>query len=108
MTKTIGLFVNTTKENAKQVVTDVITLLKRKEVQPLIPNEQALHLGLTQTGISTEQMVDESELVIVLGGDGTLLSAAHTTNIENVPILAITSVISVSLQMRQYMISYQH
>ncbi|MYB63665.1 NAD(+) kinase [Candidatus Poribacteria bacterium] len=89
MTKKIGLFVNTTKENAKQVVADVIALLKSKEVQPLIPNEQALLLGLTQTGISTEQMVDAAELVIVLGGDGTLLSAAHTINIENVPILAI-------------------
>ncbi len=89
MTKKIGFFVNTTKENAKQVVADVNSLLKSEGIQSLIPNEQALGLGLPETGISTEQMVEEAELVLVLGGDGTLLSAAHTTNIENVPILAI-------------------
>ncbi len=89
MTKKIGFFVNTTKENAQQVVSDVTALLKSEEVQALIPNEQALALGLPQTNISTEQMVEEADLVLVLGGDGTLLSAAHTPSIENVPILAI-------------------
>lgn len=89
MTKKIGFFVNTTKENAPQVVSDVTALLKSEEVQALIPNEQALALGLPQTNINTEQMVEEADLVLVLGGDGTLLSAAHTPSIENVPILAI-------------------
>ena len=89
MTKKIGFFVNTTKENAPQVVSDVIGLLKSEQVQALIPNEQALALGLPQTNISIEQMVEEADLVLVLGGDGTLLSAAHMTSIENVPILAI-------------------
>lgn len=89
MTKKIGFFVNTTKENAPKVVADVIGLLKSKQVQSLIPNEQALALGLPQTNISTEQMVEEADLVLVLGGDGTLLSAAHMTSIENVPLLAI-------------------
>ena len=28
-------------------------------------------------------------MLLVLGGDGTLLSAAHTPEVENVPILAI-------------------
>ena len=89
MTRKIGFFVNTTKENAPQVVADVMELLKSERVQSLIPNEHALALGLPQTNISTEQMVEEAEIVLVLGGDGTLLSAAHTTNIEKVPILAI-------------------
>lgn len=89
MTKKIGFFVNTTKENAPQVVADVIALLNSEGVQSLIPNEHAFALGLPQTNISTEQMVEDADLVLVLGGDGTLLSAAHMTSIENVPILAI-------------------
>ena len=89
MTKKVGFFVNTTKENAPQIVADVSELLKKAGIIPLVPEEQAEALGLPLTGITTEEMVQEAELVLVLGGDGTLLSAAHTPQIENVPILAI-------------------
>ena len=34
-------------------------------------------------------IVSLSDLILVLGGDGTLLNAAHTPGIENVPILAV-------------------
>ena len=89
MTKKVGFFVNTNKEKAAQVVIEVSVLLKKAGVIPIIPDEQAKALGFPDTGISTDQMVEESDLVIVLGGDGTLLSAAHTPNIEKIPILAI-------------------
>ncbi|MCG9129539.1 NAD(+)/NADH kinase [Candidatus Poribacteria bacterium] len=89
MTKKVGFFVNTSKEKAAQVVIEVSLFLKKAGAIPIIPSEQAKVLGFTDTGISTDQMVEESDLVIVLGGDGTLLSAAHTPNIEKIPILAI-------------------
>ena len=89
MTKKVGFFVNTNKEKATQVVLEVFGLLKKAGAIPIIPGEQAKALGLPDTGISTDQMVEESDLVIVLGGDGTLLSAAHTPKIEKIPILAI-------------------
>ena len=89
MTKKVGFFVNTNKEKAAQVVIEVSGLLKKAGAIPIIPDEQAKALGFPDTGISIDQMVDKSDLVIVLGGDGTLLSAAHTPNIEKIPILAI-------------------
>jgi len=89
MTKKVGFFVNTSKEKAARVVAKVSKWLRKEGVIPLIPDEQAAALGIPLTGISTAQMVAESELLLVLGGDGTLLSAAHTPQIENVPILAI-------------------
>ncbi|MCE2402647.1 NAD(+)/NADH kinase [Candidatus Poribacteria bacterium] len=89
MTKKVGFFVNTTKEKAPQIVADVSELLKKAGVVPLVPDEQAKALGLPLTGITTTQMVEEANVILVLGGDGTLLSAAHTPQIENVPILAI-------------------
>ena len=89
MTKKVGFFVNTTKEKAPQIVADVSELLKKAAVVPLVPDEQAKALGLPLTGITTTQMVEEADVILVLGGDGTLLSAAHTPQIENVPILAI-------------------
>lgn len=89
MTKKIGFFVNTSKEKAARIVAKVSKWLRKEGVIPLIPDEQAAALGIPLTGIGTAQMVEESELILVLGGDGTLLSAAHTPLIENVPILAI-------------------
>ena len=87
--KTVGFFVNTTKANAAGIVKDVSTWLKARGIAPLLPEEQAIELGHPQTGISKTEVVEEADMLLVLGGDGTLLSAAHTSEIENVPILAI-------------------
>ena len=88
--KQVGFFVNTTKANAADVVEGVSTWLKKRSIVPLLPEEQASALGKTsQTRISKADVVAQADVILVLGGDGTLLSAAHMPQIENVPILAI-------------------
>ena len=87
--KKVGFFVNTTKANAAGIVKDVSTWLKARGIIPLLPEEQAVELGYPQTGISKTEVVEQADMLLVLGGDGTLLSAAHTPQIEHVPILAI-------------------
>ena len=85
----VGLFVNTTKANAGGVVEGVSAWLQERGIVPLLPEEQAIELGCPRTGISKTELVEQADVLLVLGGDGTLLSAAHTPKIENVPILAI-------------------
>ena len=87
--KNVGLFVNTTKANAAGVVEGVSAWLQERGIIPLLPEEQAIELEFPQTGISKTEVVEQADVLLVLGGDGTLLSAAHTPKIENVPILAI-------------------
>ena len=87
--KNVGLFVNTTKANAASVVEGVSAWLQERGIVPLLPKEQAIALGCPRTRISKTEVVEQSDVLLVLGGDGTLLSAAHTPKIENVPILAI-------------------
>ncbi|RKU18463.1 NAD(+) kinase [Candidatus Poribacteria bacterium] len=87
--KNVGLFVNTTKANAGDVVKGVSMWLEEQSIVPLLSDEQAVALGQSQTGISKTEVVEQADVLLVLGGDGTLLSAAHTSKIENVPILAI-------------------
>ena len=87
--KSVGLFVNTTKANAADIVKGVSMWLKEQNILPLLSEEQAIALGQPQTGISKTDVVEQADVLLVLGGDGTLLSAAHTPKIENVPILAI-------------------
>ncbi len=85
----IGFFVNTRKSNAPALVAEVTEWLKKRDVIPLLPDEQAEKLGFAKTGLNTDAIVERSDVLLVLGGDGTLLSAAHTPGIEKVPILAI-------------------
>ena len=87
--KNVGFFVNTTKANAAGIVEGVSAWLEERGIVPLLPEEQAVELGHLATGISKTEMVEQADVLLVLGGDGTLLSAAHTPQVENVPILAI-------------------
>ena len=88
--KSVGFFVNTSKVNAAKVVEGVSTWLRERGIVSLLPEEQADALGrISQTPISKIDVVEQADVILVLGGDGTLLSAAHMPQIENVPILAI-------------------
>ncbi len=88
--KSVGFFVNTTKTNAASVVEGVSTWLRERDIVPLLSEDQAVALGKTsQANISKMDVVEQADVILVLGGDGTLLSAAHMPQIENVPILAI-------------------
>ena len=87
--KTVGFFVNTSKSQAAQVVAEASKWLQRHGIKPLIPDEQAIALGIPRGGVDENEVVVQSDVLLVLGGDGTLLSVVHTSMIENVPILAV-------------------
>ena len=87
--KTIGFFVNTTKEKALEVVPETVAWLREKGVESLIADDEADAVGIRKVGCDRDTVVGRSDLILVLGGDGTLLNAVHTPRIENVPILAV-------------------
>ena len=87
--KTIGFFVNTTKEKALEVVPETVAWLRKKGVESLIADDEADAVGIRKVGCDRDTVVGRSDLILVLGGDGTLLNAVHTPRIENVPILAV-------------------
>ena len=86
--KTVGLFVNTAKPHALQVATEAFDWLRKHGAKPLVPDAEAALLGLTGAGCNRRELASQSDLLLVLGGDGTLLDAAHIPDIEKVPILA--------------------
>ncbi|HIC16926.1 TPA: NAD(+) kinase [Candidatus Poribacteria bacterium] len=87
--KTIGFFVNTTKKKALEVVPATVAWLREKGVESLIADDEADAVGIRKVGCDRDTVVGRSDLILVLGGDGTLLNAVHTPRIENVPILAV-------------------
>ena len=98
--KTIGFFINTTKPATFDIVPATIAWLRKQGIQSLVASDEAKTIGLYQPevainlesggkGIDRAQVVTDSDLILVLGGDGTLLNAVHTSGIEEVPILAV-------------------
>jgi NAD+ kinase len=87
--KTIGIIVNTSKLKAAEVVIEVCQWLRSKGIKPLLPDEKAVILGIPCDGYTEEQVVIQSDALIVLGGDGTLLGVAHIPYADRVPILGV-------------------
>ena len=87
--KTIGFFVNTSKKKALEVVPSTVAWLRKQGIESLIADDEADAVGIRKVGCNRDAIVDRSDLILVLGGDGTLLNAVHTSGIENVPILAV-------------------
>ena len=98
--KTIGFFINTTKPATFDIVPATIAWLRKQGIQSLVASDEAKTIGLYQPevainlesedkGIDRAQVVTDSDLILVLGGDGTLLNAVHTAGIEQVPIFAV-------------------
>ena len=87
--KTIGIIVNASKPKAAEVVVESSHWLRSKGIKPLVPDEKAGALGIPCDGYTQEQVVMQSDVLIVLGGDGTLLGVAHVPYVEEVPILGV-------------------
>ena len=74
--KTIGLIINSYKEQIVQIGRQVITLLREQNVNVLAMGEEAEALALNV--VSAETFCNEAQMVLVIGGDGTMLRAART------------------------------
>jgi NAD+ kinase len=73
---------------AAQVVPDLIAWLRQRGVEALLDAESADYAD-SDAGRSREEIVRDAGLVVVLGGDGTLLSAARAIAGRDIPIFAV-------------------
>lgn len=86
--KTIGLVVRNDMQSRQQKVQQVVDALTRHARVLVHCLEYDQPLGEI-TNTSLNQLVTEADLVISLGGDGTLLTAARATAGINIPLLGI-------------------
>jgi len=88
--KSIGIIANTSKEGAAQVIAEVSDWLKNRNVNPITTKDCAVALKLTDCmAMESEQLIHNSDCIIVFGGDGTLLNAVRLPGAESVPILPV-------------------
>jgi len=91
----IGIIANITKENVSDVVSSLITELKTQKMDYLLTKAFAeyndkLKIEIGEDFISDDENVyKKSDLIISIGGDGTLLSTAYRAQFYDKPVLGL-------------------
>jgi len=90
MIRTVGIISRPRREDIARVVPPLIEWLRAHGVEVVCDSETGECIGpLTGQTRKREELPAHSDLLIVLGGDGTLLSAARLAAAHQVPILAV-------------------
>ena len=88
MLKKIGVYAKKNHPDAEQLALTICERLGREKIEVLLEDSLAEQIGQVN-GYAGEDIPDEVDLIIVLGGDGTLISVARQVGERNVPILGI-------------------
>jgi NAD+ kinase len=86
---TIGIISRPRRSNLEVVVPPLLHWLAARGIHTLYDNETAGVLQDSSKGRNRLQVAQESQLLLVLGGDGTLLAAARVAAPLGIPILPI-------------------
>jgi NAD+ kinase len=86
--KTVGIISKPMVPQASNLLPELITWLKARKIDVLYDLQTAVYLRVND-GVPREQVPDDCDLIIVLGGDGTLLSAARAIGGRDIPLFAV-------------------
>ncbi len=86
--KRIGIFAKPQRETIREVMPPLLAWLRERKMEVLCDRETAECLP-GETGVSREEFAGKVDLLLVLGGDGTLLAAARALGEHQVPILPV-------------------
>lgn len=84
----IGISVNRKKDGDLQVTKKVVDCILKYGMKPLILKEVAKDMGYTD-GYEEDQIYSESNFIVSLGGDGTLLNTARSVFSHQAPVFGI-------------------
>ena len=85
--KTAGIIAKPSVEAARELVPRMIEWLREHDVAVRLDTHAAEYIG--GSGLPREEVPDGAEMVIVLGGDGTLLSAARAVAGREIPLFPV-------------------
>jgi NAD+ kinase len=84
----VGIYIKRNKPEAGALARQLLTSVRRRGLEALVPEPEAAMYRL-DSGRPTEEVFAESDLLVVLGGDGTLLAAARLLGGRQTPILGV-------------------
>src|ERR1700678_2195365 len=89
MIRTAGIICKPIPEMVTTVVPPLREWLRTRKIETVVDTQTAETVGAKEPGCAREDMVGKVDLLIVLGGDGTLLAAARALHGHKIPILAV-------------------
>ena len=90
--RTIGIISKPRKKELVAILPGLLGWLRERGIQAILDQETVSSLNsgaVSAPVVSRSKLPGESDLILVLGGDGTLLAAARNTQSFDVPILAV-------------------
>ena len=91
--RTIGIIVKPESQDAGDILSSVIAYLQTRDVRVLVDSSAACYQPVLQPHAlqlhEREQLGAHCDMVITLGGDGTILGAARSMADKDVPVLGI-------------------
>jgi NAD+ kinase len=87
--QTIGILSRSRREQLSVVVPPLLEWLEDRGIKPVVDEDTAAALAGGLHGQPAPRVADVSELLLVLGGDGTILAAARLAAPRHIPILPI-------------------
>ncbi len=87
--KRIGIVSKPKKAEIREIAPPLIAWLRERHVEVFIDKETASILESDEGRLSRNELPGKVDLVVVLGGDGTLLAAVRALNRKVVPVLAV-------------------
>jgi NAD+ kinase len=90
-TKSVGLIPHRERPLAHNLAQAAATWFGERGIEVRLPREEADAAGLGQLGVDPEKFVTGLDLVITLGGDGTMLHTVQLVYPEPVPILGVNA-----------------
>src|SRR3984957_12493728 len=89
MIRSAGIIIKPVHEPARFVVPPLVAWLRERQIAVFVDRETQSCADVEAPCVPREQLAERIDLLIVLGGDGTLLSGARSLNGRKVPILAV-------------------
>lgn len=88
MVKKIGIYAKKNHPDVEQIATEICERFRREGIEVLLEDRLAELIGQIN-GHAGEDIPEQVDLIIVLGGDGTLISVARQVGGLNVPIVGV-------------------
>jgi NAD+ kinase len=86
--KSIGILTKPKFPEVRTTLNDVVTWLRARSIDVILDTTSAALLG-EQGGYQKTQLAGKADVLLVLGGDGTMLSAARLAGERGIPILGV-------------------
>lgn len=87
--QSVGIITKPRKKEIAGVVQQLVSWLENRKVTIIFDHETGELLNRTKEGVGRNEIPGCVDLIVVLGGDGTMLAVARVMNEKEVPILGV-------------------